>query len=325
MRLNLYDENMTLLAIIENFVSLLWNEGYNTVENFVLEVQNTEEFQQKLRPNCYIGRQDRKSLMVIKTVEIGQNTISASGKQASRVLDDVVYIGTIESGQDIPSSLRNAYGSTRGYPNVEIPRTYEIYNSTLQTSNNTILKICQTLCVGSDVGFRAIRSGTKIHIEFYQPSQKPNLVYSEKFGNVSIKRIDMSTEKFKNYAIVLGEGEGTDRTSVIVDLSEGGQPFQTIIDANGVRQEDGETIEEYKEKLRSKGVEELQKQTKTWNCTFELDTAGFGTEYDLGDIVTVLLPDYGTKLFARISKVSQKIQNNQTKTTVTAGELTIKR
>ena len=123
MRLNLYDENMTLFAIVDTFVSLLWNEGYNTVENFVLEVQNTEEFKQKIRPNCYVGRSDRKSLMVIKTVEIGKDTISASGKQASRVLDDVAYVGTIKEGEDIPSSLRIAYGSAGRYPNVEIPKT----------------------------------------------------------------------------------------------------------------------------------------------------------------------------------------------------------
>lgn len=326
MKLNLYDESLNRIAIIDNnYISCLWSEGYNTVESFVVELQNTDEFRKKVRPNCYFGRTDRKTLMVVKTVEIAGNTIQATGKQASRVLDDVVYIGEILTGSDIPSSIKSAYESTEKYPSFEIPQSSVMVNSGIEKSNDTILGFCKDLCQNADLGFRVVRNNGKIELQFYKPEEKTNLVFSEKYGNVSIESINLSVEAYKNYAIVLGEGEGTDRTRVDVDISNGNQKYVLFVDADNIKQETGEYISEYKERLRSKGIEELQKQNQTWNCSFEPFTKGFGVDYDLGDIVTVLLNDYNLKFSTRITKVSQKSQNNQVKTTITVGELTIKR
>ena len=69
MNLNLYNEDMQRISIIgTSFVSCLWAEGYNTTEDFILEVQATKEYKSKLRPDCYVGRDDRKTLMVIKSI-----------------------------------------------------------------------------------------------------------------------------------------------------------------------------------------------------------------------------------------------------------------
>ena len=46
----------------------MWSEGYNTTQPFTLELLATAEYKQKVKPDCYVGRDDRKTLMVIKTV-----------------------------------------------------------------------------------------------------------------------------------------------------------------------------------------------------------------------------------------------------------------
>ena len=51
----------------------------------------------------------------------------------------------------------------------------------------------------------------------------------------------------------------------------------------------------------------------------------FGTMYDLGDVITVLLPDYGMKMQARITRFTQQSQNNVIDTILEVGNITITR
>ena len=64
MNLSLYDPQLNRISIIESrFVSCMWSEGYNTTQPFTLELQATAEYKQKVKPDCYVGRDDRKTLM----------------------------------------------------------------------------------------------------------------------------------------------------------------------------------------------------------------------------------------------------------------------
>lgn len=325
MNLNLYDENLNRIAIIGNqFVSALWAEGYNTVESGCVEVRNTDDFRKKIKPNCYIGRTDRDTLMIIKTVEVSSNSIVAHGEMASRILDDVAYIGTINTGVDIPSAIRDAYNSTNGFPNYAISNDSISQESTVQISNQSLLEMCLTLCQTADLGFRSVKKNGQIELEFYKPTEQKT-VFREEYGNMALKDIVLSTENYKNYAIVLGEGEGEERARVDVDLTNGGQRYDLVVDARDIQMESGETTDDYRERLRSRGVKKLREQQKTWNCEIEPNGEAFGVKYELGDKVLVLLPKYNLRLEARISKFEQKEQNNQTTTTVTVGQLTIMR
>ena len=51
MNLNLYDHDLNRIATIGNrFVSCLWSEGYNTTQDFCLELVETEEYTRKSVP-----------------------------------------------------------------------------------------------------------------------------------------------------------------------------------------------------------------------------------------------------------------------------------
>lgn len=326
MKISLYDENLHRIAIIdERFVSCLWSEGYNTTENFTLELQETEEYKKKVRPDCYVGRNDRKTLMVIKTVKIANNKIIASGKQATQILDDVAFVGTINEGSKVDSSIEIAYNSSNKLKNVEVVSTglSETYNH--QISNKHFLDLCETMCQSEDVGFRSVRNNGVINIEFYKPEKKSNLVFSKKFGNLSIDSINISTSAFKNYAIVLGEGEGENRVRVDVDQTNGNERRELIVDAKDIQREESETNESYNARLAARGAEKLLECRKIIDFVFAPFAKDFGVKYDLGDILTVLLPEYGMKLQSRVVRFTQKSQNNQTETTIDVGNLIIKR
>lgn len=326
MKINLYDENLRRIAIIdERFVSCLWSEGYNTTENFTLELQETEEYRKKVRPDCYVGRNDRKTLMVIKTVGIADNKIIASGKQATQVLNDVAFIGTINEGSKIDSSIEKAYNGSNKFKNVEVVSSGLSETYKHQISNKHFLNLCETMCQSEDVGFRSVRNNGVINIEFYKPELKSNLVFSKKIGNLSIDSINISTSTFKNYAIVLGEGEGENRIRVVVDQTNGNERRELIVDAKDIQKEENETNESYNSRLAARGAEKLLECQKVIDFVFKPFSKDFGIKYDLGDILTVFLPEYGMKLQSRVVRFTQKVQNNQTTTTIDVGNLIIKR
>lgn len=325
MNLNLYDENLKRISIIgSNFVSCFWAEGYNTTEDFTVEVQATAEYKSKLKPDCYVGRDDRKTLMVIKSIEKVGNTIVATGKQATRVLDDVAFVGTISEGSLIDSSVKNAYNVSNKFHNLEFAGTNLGVKYGAQISNKSFLELCETMCQNEDVGLKIVRNNGQMLAEFYQPAAGDGIKLSERFGNMKLDSIILSTENYKNYAIVLGGGEEENRTRVDVDMTGGQVRREIIVDARDIQLEENETDAQYRKRLFARGVEALIEQQKTWECSIIPLAKEFGSKYDLGDMVDIVLNEYDVKMQARISRFTQKQQRNQLETIVEIGNITIR-
>ena len=326
MNLNLYDKDLNRISIIGGqYVSCFWSEGYNTVGSFSLELIATDEYKKKVKSDCYVGRDDRKTLMVIKTVEIVNGKIVASGKQATRILDDVSFVGTIKSGQYVDKAIIEAYNKSEAYRNTAFSESDLKIKYNHQISDKSFLELCEIMCQDTDVGFRTIRKNGIVTTEFYQPKYNENIVLSEKFGNISIDSIAISTENLKNYAIVLGETNEGERAKVIVDLTNGSERRDLIIDARDLQSGDNETSEEYALRLKARGIEKLLKCQQTFECAFFPNEQDFGSKYDLGDIVRIYLNDYGITLQSRVSRFTQKSKNNRTETIIEVGQITIKR
>lgn len=326
MNLNLYDHDINRIATIGNrFVSCLWSEGYNTTQDFCLELVETEEYKRKVRPDCYVGRTDRPTLMVIKSVVVRGGHIIATGKEAKRVMYDVAFVGTISSGSPVDTAVKNAYNKSNQYHKLTIADSDLGVAYNYQISHKSILELCETMGQDTDVGFRSVRDDDQISVEFYQPALNPNLILSREIGNISNVEFSDSVENYKNYAIVLGEGEGADRVRVDVDRTDGAERRDLIVDAKDIRREDGETESEYNARLTARGVGKLLEHTQTLNTAFLPYAVDFGKRYDLGDILTVRLPDYGMTLQARVSRFTQKAQGNSTETTIEVGKITVNR
>jgi hypothetical protein len=188
-----------------------------------------------------------------------------------------------------------------------------------------MLELSSLLCQAADVGFRVVRDGKAMFFETYQPEDNPNLIFSADYGNLTVNSVTLSTENVKNYAIVLGEGEGASRVRVDVDKTDGGDRLEMVIDARDLQKEEGEAEAHYLARLKERGTSELLARTRTWNCAFTPLSVDFGKTYDIGDIAKIYLRDYGITLKARIAKFSQKAQGNKTTTNISVGEITILR
>ena len=325
MKLNLYDENLKRIAAIEDrFVSCFWSEGYNTLESFVVELQDTEEYRKKVRPGCFVGRSDRNTVMVITTVEIKNGRISASGFPATRLLKDVSALDA-PAHRSVAFKIYQAYESSESKnPLLIVKSPEEVDPGTVyaDVSHDNMLELCETVCQGDEVGFKVTKEGTQLVLSIYRPEENAKLVYSENYGNLSVGSITFSTENFKNYAIVLGP----EFLRFEIDETNGDYRRDLIVHAeNETQNENDYSYEGYLERLQDMGRKALLEHRKTWECAFTPLADDFGKKFDLGDILTVLLPDMGMTLKARVSRFTQKEQNNQTKTTIEVGQITIKK
>lgn len=326
MKLNLYDRSLKRIAVIESrYVSCMWSEGYNSTQPFTMELQASDEFKKKVQPDCYVGRDDRKTMMVIKTVKVKDGRIVASGKQAQRCLDDVAFEGTIQAGSNVPSAIKSAYDKSHGYENFEVAASGLNVAYDHQISNKSIMLLLETMCQDTDTGFRVVRADKKLRVEFYRPEINHKLKLAQNYGNMRVDEVTLSTENKKNFAIVLGEGEGDARFRVYVDLSSGEQKRSMFVDARDILREENESDSSYSARLYARGAEQLLTKQGTWECALTPLGTEFGVRYDLGDVVTVLLPDYDMRIQSRIQRFTQQSQNNRVDTIVEVGNITITR
>lgn len=325
MKINIYDKDLNRVDIVESrFVSCLWAEGYNTTEALSLELQESESHKRNVRPGYFVGRTDRKALMVITTVEAKDGKIVATGKTADRLLQDVSFIGKIEAGANIDTAVINAYNNSSKCVDLDFEETSlgVAYDETIE--NMSILEMAQTMAQSKDVGFRVTKNGSRLLAGFYQPTSENPYRLAKGFGNVDVQSVVLSIENLKNYAIVLGRDVNDKTVRVDVDESNGMDRKEIIVDS-GETPKDGENTNQFKERLKSIGHETLNEHRKTWSANFSPIETEFGKKYDLGDFVILTLPDYDLRFMARVTRFQEIEQNNSSKVTISVGEITIVR
>lgn len=152
---------------------------------------------------------------------------------------------------------------------------------------HNLLEFCQSLALaGGDIGFKIIQEGGNLIFKHYVPTDKTkSVIFSPLYGNLvafEYSKDDPET----NYSIVGGSGEGAERLLLqkgdSPSISEYGR-IETFIDRRDTLETD-ELNQALDEELASKVV-------KTGLSITPIDTENstFGTDYMLGDKVSVIL------------------------------------
>lgn len=323
MRINLYDKQLNRLRFIDkNYISLLWKEYFNKSGFFTIEIANTVDNLQKFKTDNYIGADNTDALMVIKSVEVKKHSIIVSGYTADRELEDVAFIGKIPANSDINIAVNSAYEQTNKHSLIDIPigETTAVFSQ--EISNKSIAEIIRIMCAAADIGYKARKNNKRIDIVFYKAAENKNLKFASKFGNLLDVNFLKSTNKYKNIAIVLGQGEGDDRVKVIVDIrnDETERAREMIVDARDLVLAENETLDEYVVRLQARGIEKLLSAQNIEDVDF-LPFIPIDKKISVGEIGTVILDD-NTKFNARINSVQYKVQNNETKRSIEIGNVT---
>ena len=144
----------------------------------------------------------------------------------------------------------------------------------------------------------------------------PHKVFSSEYDNISNKNYITSDIDAKNVAIVAGQGEGVNREIQIINNNLSGlERKELFVDARDIQDN---------ESLSDRGNIKLSenKSVETFEC--ETLNLGYITEWDLGDIVTILDKELGYLEHSRIIEVTESYENGKFTIEPTFGTITSK-
>lgn len=307
---SVYDINLNRVGVVNTWVSLVWEESYNSDAEFQLELQQTEDVAALFLVDRYVRYSESDVLMIIKSVQISGGTVVVAGYPATQILDDRVSTAVISNQQAEPA-LRALFSEADAWPRLELGERAGLTDVfTAEKSDASLLEYFQIICQATDMGyrFRHDKAQRKLFLELYKPGENANARFSTLYGNLGEITYSKSTASLKNVAVVAGSGEGASRITVLAGDTEstGENRHEMYVDARNEQPEEGESDAEYKARLVRYGEEKLvgQIQIETFDFEFSDETVA------LGDIVTCNVPEIGVKLKARVVKKIFKSQQN---------------
>lgn len=327
MTIDVLDE-LTLARIgqIEVWVSLYWDEPYNTLTESTLEVRPTAENLELLREGRWLKRSDSSVPMRIchRGNENEDANLVCTLFPATWIFSKRVSTATVKN-ENAEAAMRRLVTAMEPWPKLELGELVGFDTLfTAQTSGGSLLEYFTTLGAACDLGFRVVLSGKnadkKLLFEVYRPTADPNNRFSSKWGNLTGAAWAFGDNDYANVAIVQGAGEGASRATVTVGLTDatGADRRELYVDARDLQpdEENGETntSAEYLQRLMARGTNKLLEQLRTGSIeiTLEADLAP-------GDVAFCTIPELGYKATVRVADVILQSQADTTSRTLRLG------
>ena len=312
MECNFYNLQLDRIGSISTWISLFWDEEYNGKGSFSLEVQFQSGLLDIIKPDIYCSLPQFDTLMLIKSVEVADNRIIATGNSALRVLEDRV-IGLSYQGENAEELMRKIVSEMSPWDCIELGDVKGYTDTfTEEVSATSVLEALQLIGQSCDMGFKLRFSKTdkKLYFEIYKPTKNENIKYSTKYGNVSNVVFVKSTNIYKNVAVLIIEAEDGYKSLLYAgdytNLS-GAERREMVLDLTSEVKEENENISQYFERIKKMGQAELLKQVDGEIVTFNIDE---DERISLGDMVFCNFAEIGIKATVRIIGVSFVSQKN---------------
>lgn len=338
LEIRVYSADMLFQGLIENESSFQWTRKYFEPGKFELHCPITDNNKELLRRGNLVWKRGAVEAGVIESLtyheDASKSEITASGRflssYMSRRLIRPFY--HIENGL-VETAIREIYSNAAAIPLVELgPVQGYPEKVTFQATYKNLLTYVEKLAKYSDTGFRFRPDfvNKKITFELYRgtdhtvgQSTNQRIVFSDWYGNLAKTEYFENDQTYKNVCYVGGQGEGTARTIVTAgnDSLVGLDRREVFLSASDIQTENL-TDDQYKAALIQRGADELKKDNLAVSVSSEVDPSGnfkYGSDYDLGDIVTVRKDSFGVSKDLRITEINEIYENGIYKITPTFG------
>lgn len=279
----------------------------------------------------YITRPDSDRVMLVERLELTTDEengdfIKITGREAGCLMERrIVWQQTTLAGRVdraiyklINENAINPIDPARALPlSMAIPNVLTSTFSAQHTGTN-LLEAVETTCAAHGLGFRVVtndKSVISMRVELYagkdrRAGQAVNapVIFSPNFENLISSHYAFDMAKYKNVALVAGEGEGVARKRATYGEASGLARRELYVDARDMSTNEGEiSASEYTAQLEARGAEKLSEAQAAEAFGGEVDTAHtfiLDVDYTIGDIVTVE-NEYGIRADARIAAVTE--------------------
>lgn len=334
MEILVLDNNYTILGLLEQMESLIWDERYYEAGAFEIYCPASKNARRLLREGNRVMRINKSEMVcVIDTVsektEDGVVMLTVSGRDvlyltnrriaAYRKLSEVL-VGTAVQ-RILNDNVLNPTNAARTLPGIRYVASdiNEAYITGIY-QGESVHEILSGMCKQTDTGIKAMlnRSDKTIEISLYngknlmenQPGVN-SVILSTDYGTLDEAEWNRTYTGYANTAYVGGDGSGKNRTVVLTGNTYRGEDrYEMFVSADGTRQDDETSAEEYNESLRNIGREELSKISarQTFEATMNQSVYKYRKDYNLGDLVSVRTD--GIHAVARVIEAVETFDGN---------------
>lgn len=338
--LRAYSSEMELIGFVSGITSLQWHRKLNTPGEFELHVAPSADNASYLQLENLVWLQGKPEAGVIESVEIRKDSSGPEMTVRGRFLESYMDrrlirpFYSIDNG-NVETAIRAIYSMAVAIPRVSLGSTIGITDKvSFQATYKSLLEYEEKLAQYADIGFRFRPdfNARTITFELYTgtdrttgQTDRPQVIFSPEYSNLESVTYTRSTDTYKTVCYVGGQGEGTARTWVTSgdDSLTGLDRREAELDATDISKEGGMTDAQYQAALKQRGNDKLIKEycmTRSYDA--DINPAGnfsYPTDYDLGDRVTVRMPEYGIETEERITEVNEVYESGAYKIELTFG------
>lgn len=339
MELYIFEKDLNLKGIVDNFISLIWIRRFYKPGEFQLVVPGTIDNFKLLTEGSIIYKKGSKEAGYIITRQIdkrstGEEVLTVKGKFVTNYINKRINWGRINFKGTVENLMRklvndncvNPIDSNRKIPDLILGNLNGFTEKVeYQNSFGALDVEIEALATSNELGYsidfdykakRLIFNIYKGVDRSINQSQVAPCIFSREFENILSQNLFESSQYFKNTCLIGGEGDGIDRIMVDYGSSVGLDRNELFVDARDLQRDiDGNQLglDEYKEILLNRGNEKLSEHKKI--ITFESTVSSsnnnkYKEDYDLGDIVTVVDKIWGVKIDTRITEVEEVYEDD---------------
>lgn len=327
--LNVLDENRELLDIVDYAMEVLWTKKYYDVGGCAFRIPASEyAIDLFLNKAKYITRDDDDMVCMVTKLTLAQSIDSGADELTITCLS----LNNLLSYRHVFEQLNLYYSADlcirflvdRNFINTNPNRviTYVKLGALTEfgptifkqfTEESNVLTAVQEIALTYGIGFKFIMDDNKDFIfTLYKGTDRSinqtvvdPVEFSPALNNLQSFSFELDKSNEKNYAIVVGEGEGVNRKKIGVGTAKGINRKELFVDGSSSSTNDGEVeYDDYTSMLTQTGTNILAEHAATQHFNFEVDANSYRykEDFELGDIITVRA-DYGLILTAKIVEV----------------------
>lgn len=247
--LYLLDKNRKVKHIIDTYSSVIWASRYNTIGDCQVVISASFGNLKKIKESRYIVRDDDDMVCEIEKIEIKTDIENGDqfiiyGTDVKKILKQRIVAKQINFNGFVEDYIRTLINESIINP---IDEDRKIYNFILgekqgfsetikqQTTYDNVGEKIEELCKQYGWGYKIVLDNENFVFLLYKGKDLSEYIsFTESNDNISTTEYLEDNKNVKNIALVAGEGEGTNRTTVTVGEGKGIDRHELYVDSRDV-------------------------------------------------------------------------------------------
>lgn len=326
----IYNPELELQGVIDEFSSLIWIRRYQTPGEFELRTPYAVESKNLLIPENIVQKFDGDEVVeagVIENLQMNKDQIVVKGRFLESYLERRLIKETQYYTGNAEDSLRRIVSNMVPIPLLTLGADRGLSERLeFQATYKTVLSIVQKVCKGTTLGFR-IRpdfSSRNLYFEVYKGADRTSsaaarVIFSEKYDNLLNEVYTYDSTNYRTKVFV---------TQLVNDVrtaySVGGGSGLGLREVHAATQVDtkGRTAEEIRQSMERQGQRVLEARTVNESFTFSTDADSpfkYRTDYDIGDLTHVKHIAWNIDLALRIMEIEEDYEGGGREIILTCG------